>query len=373
MKQTCITEFGKRPEQAAGATPVSKNVIIGAQDPILVTGAGGFIGIRVVQTLLKHGFRRVRCLIRSPRSRARLEAAASQYGSSGSSIQIIEGNLLYKKDCIPAAENVAVVYHLAAETGKSFPDVFMSCVVTTRNLLDACVCHGSLKRFVNISSLAVYSNRNKPNGRVLDESAPVEERPELRGEAYCYAKLRQDQLVQEYGKRDGIPYVLVRPGAVYGPGKAAISGRVGIGTFGIFLHLGAGNLIPFSYVDNCAEAIVLAGLVKGVDGEVFNVVDDDLPSSRRFLWLYKEQEPLRSLYIPRFLSYLGCYLWEKYSAWSRGQLPPVFNRLVWHAYWKGSITVNHKIKTRLGWCQRVPTAEGLKRLFESRHEASYHA
>ena len=85
-----------------------------------------------------------------------------------------------------------------------------------------------------------------------------------------------------------------RPGAVYGPGKAGITGRVGVGTFGIFLHLGAGNPIPLSYVDNCAEAIVLAGLVKGLDGEVFNVVDDDLPSSRRFLRLYKEQvKPLR--------------------------------------------------------------------------------
>jgi nucleoside-diphosphate-sugar epimerase len=167
---------------------------------------------------------------------------------------------------------------------------------------------------------------------------------------------------------------LVRPGAVYGPGKAGITGRVGVGTFGIFLHLGAGNLIPLSYVDNCAEAIVLAGLVKGVDGEVFNVVDDDLPSSRRFLRLYKEQvKPFHSVPVPRFASFLGCYWWEKYSRSSRGQLPPVFNRLAWHAYWKGNIPTNNKIKTRLGWKQRVPTEEGLKRLFESRHGVRSHA
>jgi nucleoside-diphosphate-sugar epimerase len=351
-----------------------KDAIIDLQEPVLVTGAAGFIGASVVRTLLDYGFRDVRCLTRRERSSAKLEAVASSH-PNGARLKIIMGNLLSRDDCIRATNDVAVLYHLAAGTAeKSFPEAFMNSVVTTRNLLDACVCHGSLKRFVNVSSFAVYSNRNKPNGRVLDESAPVEECPQLRGEAYCYAKLRQDQLVQDYGKRAGIRYVLVRPGAVYGPGKAGISGRIGVGTFGIFLHLGGGNLIPFSYVDNCAEAIVLAGLVKGVDGEVFNVVDDDLPSSRRFLRLYKEQvEPFHSLHVPRFVSFLGCYLWEKYSRSSRGQLPPAFNRLAWHAYWKGNIPANTKIKTRLGWQQRVPTQEGLKRLFESRNGESYYA
>jgi len=350
------------------------DAIIDVQDPVLVTGAAGFIGTSVVRMLLDYGFQDIRCLMRRGRSSAKLEAVAARY-TNGARLQIIRGNLLSRDECIGATRDVAVVYHLAAGTGeKSFPDAFMNSVVTTRNLLDACVYHGSLRRFVNISSFAVYSNRNKPNGKVLDESSPVEERPELRGEAYCYAKLRQDQLVQEYGKRHGIRYVLVRPGAVYGPGKAGITGRVGVGTFGIFLHLGARNLIPFSYVDNCAEAIVLAGLVRGVDGEVFNVVDDDLPSSRRFLRLYKERaKPFRSVRVPRFISFLGCYLWEKYSRSSRGQLPPVFNRLAWHAYWKGNIPTNNKIKTRLGWKQRVPTEEGLKRLFESHHGVSHHA
>src|SRR5206468_7017915 len=118
---------------------------------------------------------------------------------------------------------------------------------------------------------------------VLDESCPMEGQPELRGDAYTFAKVKQDEIVEEYGKKSGIPYVIVRPGVVYGPGNESIHGRVGIGTFGVFLHLGGSNTVPLTYVDNCAEAIVLAGLKPGVDGEVFNVVDDNLPSSRRFL------------------------------------------------------------------------------------------
>jgi nucleoside-diphosphate-sugar epimerase len=348
--------------------------LIDSSSVVLVTGGTGFIGGKVVETLLEYGFRKIRCIVRPSGDCTKLEKLAASHAGVAT-IEILRGNLLSREDCSAATKDAVVVYHLAAGTGeKSFPDAFMNSVVTTRNLLDGCVQHHCLKRFVSISSFAVYSNRNKPQGRLLDETAPVEEHPELRGEAYCYAKLRQDQLVEEYGKKHGIPFVLIRPGAVYGPGKLGMSGRVGRDTFGIFLHMGGGNPIPFSYVDNCAEAIVLAGLVAGVDGEVFNIVDDDLPSSRRFLRLYKrEVRSFHSLYMPRFVSYLLCLGWEKYSKWSHGQLPPVFNRLAWHAYWKGSRYSNQKIKTRLGWRQKVPTPEGLKALFESHRQRSKHA
>jgi len=268
-----------------------------------------------------------------------------------------------------------VVFHLAAGTGEaSFPDAFMNSVVTTRNLLDACLQHRCLSRFVNISSFAVYTNIRAPRWRLLDESCPIEGRPELRGDAYCFAKVKQEQILTDYGKRLGIPYVIVRPGSVYGPGHDGIPGRVGINTFGVFLHLGGFNTIPFTYVNNCAEAIVLAGLKKGVDGEAFNVVDDDLPSSRRFLRLYKENvRRFTSIYVPHAVSYALCYLWEKYSGWSQGQLPPVFNRRRWHSQWKKTRYSNEKVKARLGWTPQVPTAEGLRRYFQSCVDMGRHA
>jgi nucleoside-diphosphate-sugar epimerase len=200
----------------------------------------------------------------------------------------------------------------------------------------------------------------------LDETCPVEKHPELRGDAYCFAKVKQDEIVCEYGRQFGIPYVIVRPGCVYGAGKTAIAGRVGIGTFGLFLHLGGSNRIPFTYVENCAEAIAMAGLKKGVDGEVFNVVDDDLPSSREFLRLYKQHvRRFKSIYVPHFLSYLLCYLWEQYSNWSGGQLPPAFNRSKWYTFWKKTHYSNAKLKTRVGWTPKVSMTEGLRRYFEA--------
>jgi len=153
---------------------------------------------------------------------------------------------------------------------------------------------------------------------------------------------------------------------VFGLGAPGIHTRVGIGTFGIFLHLGGGNRLPATYVDNCADAIAMAGLTKGVDGEVFNVVDDDLPSSRKFLWLYKRKvKSFKSIFLPHALSYLLCSLWGWYADWSQGQLPSAYNRKMWRASWKRTRYSNAKLKSRTGWRPKVSTKEALERHFES--------
>ena len=347
--------------------------IIKPDDLVLVTGAGGFIGPRLVASLLRHGLRNLRAFVRPSSNLAALKAIAADAGTHAR-IEIVEGNLLSREDSLAAARGAAVIVHLAAGGGNSFPDAFMNSVVTTRNLLDASLEHKCLRRFVNISSFAVYTNMGKPHGRLLDESSPVEQDAGSSRDAYCFAKVKQDEIVIEYGKKFAIPYVIVRPGSVYGPGKAAITGRVGTGAFGIYLHLGGSNPIPLTYIDNCADAVVLAGLAKGVDGEVFNVLDDDLPSSRRLLRLYKKYVGhFRSIYVPHAISYLFCRLWEKYSNWSEGQLPPAFNRGRWHAEWKKTRYSNDKLKTRLGWTPKVPMAEGLAHYFASCREGEQNA
>jgi nucleoside-diphosphate-sugar epimerase len=342
------------------------NRIIQPDERILVTGAAGFIGSRVVECLVQYGYRNICCLVRPTSGTERLETIARS-AAEGSRLEIVKGNLLSPDDCLWMTQNVSVIYHLAAGRGeKSFPDAFMNTVVTTRNLLKAVHSHGCLRRFVNVSSFSVYSNREKARRQLLDETCPMEIQPALRGDAYTFAKVKQDELVAEYGGRLGIRYVIVRPGVVYGPGNEEITGRVGIGTFGVFLHLGGSNQIPFTYVDNCADAIVLAGLKDGVDGEIFNVVDDDLPSSRKYLKMHKAKaKRFFSVYVPHPISYLLCFLWEKYSVWSEGQLPPVYGRRTWHAYWKNTRYCNEKLKLRLGWKPRVATADGLEVFFES--------
>jgi nucleoside-diphosphate-sugar epimerase len=266
---------------------------------------------------------------------------------------VVSGDLLSPEDCRKAAEGVSIVLHLAAGFDKSFAGAFMNSALASRNLMDAFLESGQPKRFVNVSSFAVYSNLDLKRGALLDETCPLEDAPQERYDAYGFGKLKQEELVREYGHKRGLPYVILRPGAVFGPGKTDLSGRVGIDTFGFLIHLGGGNSLPLTFVDNCAEAIVLAGLKPGVEGEIFNIVDDETMTSRQFLRAYKKIRPTFSVPVPYPLTYAMCALWEKYSKWSKGQLPPAFNRRRCAADWKGNRFSNHKLRQRLGWAPRV--------------------
>ena len=346
--------------------------IVNPEETILITGATGFIGSRVVHTLLNYGFKRVRCLVRPQGASKNLNAIIKEYGNAD--IAIMQGNLLSRDDCIIAAKGVSVIYHLAAGVGKSFPGCFLNSAVATRNLLDAVIKENALKRFVNISSIAVYSNEKIRRGGLLDESCEVDTKFVERHEPYTYGKAKQDEIVLEYAQKYHLPYVIVRPSVVFGPGKAKITDRIGTDTFGIFLHLGLNNRIPFTYVDNCAEAIVLAGLKEGIDREVFNIVDDDLPKSREFLRLYKRKvRRFFSVPVPYQVWFFFNYLWEKYSNWSQGQLPPVFNRRTCAVYWKGNRYSNKKAKELLDWHPKIQMDEGLERFFAYMRELKGHS
>src|SRR5690606_24306593 len=122
----------------------------------LITGAAGVIGSRVADAVLQRAELRVRCLVRRPSRIEGLRTGLERWGAVDR-VEWTEGDLLYREDCRRAVEGVEVIYHLAAGVEKSFAGAFMNSAVATRNLLDAAVAGGALKRFVNVSSFAVYS------------------------------------------------------------------------------------------------------------------------------------------------------------------------------------------------------------------------
>src|SRR6185369_13601201 len=154
-------------------TPMYKHerqsdVIIDTKSLILITGSNGFIGSRVVEALLRSGFTNLRAFVRPSSEVMSLRAVSKKH--PGANCEIMPGNLLSPEDCGRAAENVAVIFHLAAGIEKSFAGSFLNSVVTTRNLLDAARQSSTLRRFVNVSSFAVYSNWDIPAGKLLDET-----------------------------------------------------------------------------------------------------------------------------------------------------------------------------------------------------------
>jgi nucleoside-diphosphate-sugar epimerase len=191
----------------------------------------------------------------------------------------------------------------------------------------------------------------------------LENHPEKR-DVYSHAKWRQEKLFRDYRTEHDLPLVIIRPGVIYGPGGGAMSARIGLNLFGLFLHLGDNNTIPLTYVDNCAEAIVVAGSAPDSIGESYNVHDDDLPKAKDYLQRYRrEVEKLKYIPVPYEVMKWMSGMVERYNRYSKGQLPAIFTPYKTANLWKKHHFSNAKLKA-LGWKQIVGTEEGLARTFE---------
>jgi nucleoside-diphosphate-sugar epimerase len=328
---------------------------------IAVTGATGFLGRRVVYSLLNSlPDVALRCLVRPGTDLTGLRDAC---GDRFERLQLIQGSLISTFDCSALVEGVDLVVHLASGTSGAPAEYFLNSSVATRNLLTALSVLKEKPKFLHCSSFSVYGYANLPAGAVVSEDTAIECLPEKR-DVYAQSKIHQEKLVVDICKDAGISYSIIRPGVIYGPGGSAISPRVGMKLFGRFLHLGRGTIIPLTFVDNCADAFRVVVEKGTFTGDIYNVVDDSLVTSREFLRLYKNQvEKLKSIPVPyvalKFIS-SAC---ERYYTYSGGQLPDIFTKYKTQSMWKGFNYSNDKLK-KLGWVPSISTKEGLSRHFK---------
>ena len=130
-------------------------------------------------------------------------------------------------------------------------------VVATENLLEAMTRAGGPPRIVAVSSFAVYDYLHARARTLLDEESALEREFPPRDE-YSHTKLVQERLIREHAMRQNWDYVILRPGVIYGRDNLWTA-RLGISANeGRWLRIGWLATLPLSYVENCAEAIVLA-------------------------------------------------------------------------------------------------------------------
>ena len=332
---------------------------------VLVTGAGGFLGVHVVERLLAHGYTDIRCFLRESSKAERLLQLSTS--NSGAQLELAYGNLRSKTDCARALAGVSLVFHLAAGMKGSAAELFADSVVVSRNLLDTLNARddssGQRVRVVLVSSFGVYGVVRLGRGARVDEQTPMEDHPELR-DTYSYSKIRQEQLFWDYQRKAGFELVVLRPGVIYGPGGGAFSSRIGLQIGPVFFHMGGSNLLPLAYVVNCAEAIVVAGTHPDSAGQVYNVHDDDLPTASRYLREYKRKvKRIRSIRLPYFMIRLLAWSLESYHRRSLGQLPAIITHYKAAAAWGGNKFGNSKLH-KLGWSQLVTTSDAMVANFE---------
>ena len=326
---------------------------------ILVTGAAGFLGKALIERLLAHGYSDIRCNVRRRADISNLNMLAEQRPHIR--LDYFVGDLRYREDAAQAVDGVQLIFHLAAGKKGTAADLFLNSVVASRNLLDT-VANRKPMRIVLVSSFGVYGVAGLGRGAWVNERTVLEPHPEWR-DHYSYSKLRQEQLFWEYQQRNGFELVVLRPGVIYGPDGAHFSNRVGLTIDECQLHFGGRNLLPLSYVDNCAEAVVVAGTHPRAAGQVYNVHDDDLPTCRQYLRAYKKNvSNIRSIFIPYFGVQLLSFLIAKYNRYSKGQLPAILTPYKAASQWGRNRFDNSKLRS-IGWKQLVPTSEGLQRSF----------
>jgi len=172
---------------------------MGVSGIALVTGATGYLGRHLVDSLLADGVP-VRALVYS-------EWKEDELAERG--IHVVHGDV-----CDPATlrdsdlcNGVEVVYHLVGGGNRGEIDPFLINTEGTRNVMDACLT--DLRAFVYVSSSTVYGRQSE----WVDEETPAAPRFD-----YAQSKLDAEELLLEAARERGFPARIVRMAGVYGPG-----------------------------------------------------------------------------------------------------------------------------------------------------------
>ncbi len=232
------------------------------QPTIFVTGGTGFLGHSLLPLLISKGYH-VRALTRHPADYPWLQTLG---------LEIVEGDVQDEAVINRAVEGCDYVVHAAGRFsfwGKR--EVFeRTNVQGSANVMDAALRSG-VKKFVHISTIVVVG---KPlPDRIVDETHPTH--PE---DPYQISKLQGEQLALQHFRDHGLPVVILRPGAFYGPhGRYAFNRLFFEDPLkGLLIQVNSGTYVTFPvYIGDVAASIVEA-LDKGRPGEVYNICGETM-------------------------------------------------------------------------------------------------
>lgn len=237
---------------------------------VLVTGAAGFIGSHLVQSLLEAGACvRVMTHYRGDPTLANLELLSSEELSQ---IEVLRGNIEDPFFVRRAVSGCEIVLHLAALIAIPYsyiaPASYVDTNITgTLNVLEACRQENT-PRLVHTSTSECYGTaRYTP----IDEGHPLQAQS-----PYSASKMAADKLAESYYCSFGLPVVTIRPFNTYGPRQ---SGRAVIPTIISQLLAGVrqlklGSLKPvrdFTYVADTVAGLMAGAKATGVEGQLVNL------------------------------------------------------------------------------------------------------
>ena len=232
---------------------------------VLVTGASGFIGGRVVERLVVECGAHVRVAVRSVARAATL---------SRFPLEVTIADVRDRDALMRAVDGCDVVIHCAVGTDGTLRDRRAVDVDGTRNLLDAALRAG-VSSCVHTSTVAVYDN---PGSGVLDETSPLTKSRD----PYAVGKLEGERVALGYAAQ--LPVTVIQPTTVYGP-RAGVHGSAIISELAssrIPLVAQGEGICNAVYIDDLVTAMLLAASSDRVRGERLLVSGSEYPTWREF-------------------------------------------------------------------------------------------
>ena len=246
---TCALDFsGRNPATAVYRAPMQ----------VLLTGGSGFLGSWVAEQLAAEGHA-VRALIRPTSDKRALAMLAG--------VEFAAGAVEDRGSLTAAVAGVDAIVHVAGIVKARRPaDFFAVNTQGTKNLLDAALARGGIKRFVYLSSLAAMGP--SADGTPVPEDA--EPRPVTH---YGRSKLEAERAVLLAGAQ--MPVTVIRPPMIYGPRDRETLAFFTSIKNGVLPMMGdGGNTLSVIYVEDCAAAVVRAATAAAApSGKAYFVED----------------------------------------------------------------------------------------------------
>jgi predicted dehydrogenase/nucleoside-diphosphate-sugar epimerase len=322
--------------------------------PVLVTGAAGFLGRVLVRRLLSNGDT-VRVLVR--RSVPQWE--------DNSRIQMVCGDLGDPELVDHAINGVGTVFHLGAAMKGNPADFERGTIWGTRNVIESSLRH-HVKRMVYVSSLSVLDHAGHDPRVPVRESAPYEPHPEWRG-LYTQTKLQAELFVLDGVRDRQLPAVILRPGQIFGPDAETSAPSGAISVAGRWVVVGRGNArLPLVFVEDVADALLIASQKPGITGSIFNIVDTENVTQREYIAACRLIGTAKSsLYVPYAVMFACGWACEMLAK-ALGRSLPLSRYRVRSIRPLAPFDFTNAVEV-LGWKPSVGTRNGLK-LMSSREK-----
>jgi nucleoside-diphosphate-sugar epimerase len=309
---------------------------------ILVTGAAGDIGSRLIPALIEKGHQ-VKALVR------RSSEQVKKLEKAGAEIKLADVTKI--EELTGVCQNIDIVFHLAAVLWVKDPakEIIPINYGGTKNVAQVCSA-AKIKQFI-FPSIALVIGSHQRLTTELPPSKGTGKTTSLHAEA---KRLAEEHLLMLH-KKGVLPVTILRLGAVYGPDIKLIELMKKLIRWGLYRIPGSGqNLLSLVHIDDAIQAMLLVIEKEIAKGKIYNIADDHPITAKEFTSILAKalgkREPGT---IPVSLARLGAPLVKTWASLTGGK--PFLTEEIISLSISSYAMDNRRAKEELGFKPKYPT------------------